>query len=184
MLFYNLHVLWFHLYIQISAHGGSRRQVQSVTVSLQIVTMHSLFVTGGTKTWKNPPTKEKYVMCYQICNEYPAIIFIVDSAAEEYNAFFYSLVSSVSEHLIVQNFDGGVDVFDSSSYTVKIYPIKSFKSITTFSGAWWKTVTICQIFLSNIWRISIRPYFPHQNLHYMVAQIFASYLANGVLVAV
>ena len=77
--------------------------------------MHSLFVIGGTKTWKNPPTKEKYIMCYQICNEYPAIIFIVDSAAEEYNAFFYSLVSSVSECLIAQNFGGGVDVFDSSS---------------------------------------------------------------------
>ena len=77
--------------------------------------MHSLFVTGGTETWKNPPTKEKYIMCYQICNEYPAIIFVVDSAAEEYNAFFYSLVSSVSECLIVQNFVGGVDVFDSSN---------------------------------------------------------------------
>ena len=55
-----------------------------------------MFITGGTETWKNSQTKEKYIMCHSSSHSMLAIYYIVDSAAEEYNAFFYSLVSSVS----------------------------------------------------------------------------------------
>ena len=54
-----------------------------------------LTVTGGTETWKNPQTKEKYIF-YHVHATASYNNFNVDSAAEEYNAFFYSLVSSVS----------------------------------------------------------------------------------------
>lgn len=58
-----------------------------------------IFTIGSTETWKNSQTKEKYAFCCHLSDHKPWHCFTVDSAAEEYNAFFYSLVSSVSFNL-------------------------------------------------------------------------------------
>lgn len=47
----------YTVFIQISAHGGSRRQVKCTILSIHNIII--VYITGSTETWKDPQTKEK-----------------------------------------------------------------------------------------------------------------------------
>ena len=47
-------------------------------------------------------------------------------------------------------------------------PIKKFKNITIFTGAWWKMMSICQnVFPLTVWRMNIHHSFTCQNFAFM-----------------